>query len=128
MKKYFYPLKGKEYISLSLLVLIAFGWLMVDQLFFSEIIYRFIALFILMLILFFMEFIFIKPTNIRNFANSCSLVALSYAITVSIIIHVFIRKDFSYRSVLIWIISGSLPYISGYAYYLFDKKPAASIS
>lgn len=121
MKKFFHPLKLKDYITLLLLMIIGFGWLLIDQLLLSESYQRFIAFFILIFVLYYLQFSINKPERVFPYANTIALITLSFIVMVSLVMHVIINNDFTMKSVLIWIISGSLPYIVGFIYQKTKK-------
>jgi hypothetical protein len=122
MAKYLTPLKLKDYLTLIVLIILGFGWLLIDQIFLKETYQRFIAFFILMVILYYFQFAINRPIQVINYANTIALVTFSFVVIVSLIMHIIINKDFSYKSVLIWIISGLLPYLVGLVYLKVHKK------
>jgi len=79
---------------------------------------RFIAFIVLILILFSLQFFINKPkrNQVLAYANTIALITVSFAIIVSLIMHVIINHDFTFKSILIWIISALLPYIAGFFY------------
>lgn len=121
MKNYFYPLRSKDVVTLAGLIIVGFGWLLIDQMLLSESYQRFIAFFILIFALYYLQFSINKPERVFHYANSITLISLSFIVLTSLIMHVFINNDFSFKSVLIWIISGSLPYIVGFIYQKTKK-------
>jgi hypothetical protein len=126
MKKYLSSLKLKDILTLIGLIAIGFGWILIDQIFLPNANQRFIAFIILISILFYLQFVFNKPTNLINYCNSIALITLSFAIIVSVIMHVIINNDFSYKSILIWFISGLLPYITGFVYTITKKNKSTN--
>jgi sulfite exporter TauE/SafE len=122
MKKYFSPLKLKDCLTLIGLIIIGFGWLLIDQIFLPEVYQRFIAFLILIFALYYLQFALNKPNHSIHYANSIAIITVSFIVIVSIIMHVIINNDFTYKSILIWIISGLLPYISGYLYMKTNIK------
>ncbi len=121
MNKYFQSLKLKDYTTLSGLIIIGFGWLLIDQMLLSESYQRFIAFFILIFALYYLQFSINKPDRVFRYANSIVLITLSFIVLVSLVMHVIINNDFSLKSVLVWIISGSLPYVVGFIYQKTKK-------
>lgn len=121
MKNYFHSLKLKDVITLAGLIIIGFGWLLIDQMLLSEAYQRFIAFFILIFALYYLQFSINKPERVFRYANSIALISLSFIVLVSLVMHVIINNDFTFKSVLIWIISGSLPYIVGFIYQKTKK-------
>lgn len=122
MKKYLSPLKLKDILTLIGLIVIGFGWLLIDQRFLPETYQRFIAFFILIFTLFYFQFAINKPINMIHYANSIALITVSFIVIVSLTMHVIINNDFTYKSIWIWIISGLLPYITGMLYLKTKKK------
>ena len=122
MKKYISPLKPKDILTLLGLIALGFGWLLIDQFFLPDTKQRFIAFIILTFILFYLQFVLNKPINVTTYCNSIALITVSFAVIVSLIMHVIINNDFSYKSILIWLISGLLPYITGFVYIMIKKK------
>ncbi len=122
MSKFFYTLKRKDYVSLIVLIAIGFGWLLVDQFLLSASYQRFIALFLLIVSLYYVQFLINKPSDIKRYANTIALITVLFVVIVSLIMHAIINKDFTYKSILIWIISGALPYLAGYLYLKTKKK------
>jgi hypothetical protein len=122
MKKYLSPLKLKDCLTLMGLIIIGFGWLLIDQFFLPEVYQRFIAFLILIFTLYYLQFALNKPNHSIHYANSIAIITVSFIVIVSIIMHVIINNDFTYKSILIWIISGLLPYISGYLYMKINIK------
>lgn len=124
MNKYISPLKLKDILTLLGLIALGFGWLLIDQFFLMDTNQRFIAFIILTFILFYLQFVLNKPINVITYCNSIALITLSFAVIVSLIMHVIINNDFSYKSILIWLISGLLPYITGLLYVVTKKNKA----
>jgi hypothetical protein len=116
MRKYFYKLTIKDYLTLLTLIILGFGWLLVDQLFFPEVYQRIIAFIALMSVLYYLQFLVNRPLQVIYYANSIALITVTFIVAVSLIMHVAINNDFTYKSVLIWFISGSLPYVTGLVY------------
>jgi hypothetical protein len=122
MKKYLSPLKLRDCLTLLGLIIIGFGWLLIDQIFLTEVYQRFIAFFIIIFSLYYLQFAINKPDNIIYYANSIAIITVSFIVIVSLIMHVIINNDFTYKSILIWFISGSLPYLSGLLYMIIKNK------
>ena len=116
MTKYFSPLKLKDWLTIAGLIIIGFGWILIDQVFLPEVYQRIIAFTILILALYYLQFAINKPMQVMYYANSIALVTVSFTVITSVIMHVIIHHDFTYKAVLIWIITGSLPYISGFLF------------
>jgi len=127
--KYFAPLKTKDILSLIGLIIIGFSWILIDQIFIKESSQRFIAFTILMILLFQIQFWINKPQKIWYYANILSLILVIFVILSSIVMHVIIYHDFSDKfkhSILIWIITGLMPYLSGMIYKLIRTKQSTT--
>jgi hypothetical protein len=122
MNKYLSPLKFKDFITLTGLIIIGFGWLLADQIFLHQVSQRFVAFFILILTLYYFQFIINKPENAIRYANSISLITVTFIVIISVVMHIVIQNDFTYRSVMIWIVTGSLPYFAAFLYQKTRKK------
>jgi hypothetical protein len=122
MKNLLSPLKLKGYLTLISLVIIGFGWLLIDQIFLPEVYQRVIAFFMLMFILYYLQFAINKPANVMYYANFIATFTVTFIITVSLIMHVIIKNDFTYRTILVWVITGVLPYAAGFIYIKIKKK------
>ena len=121
MKNYLSPLKFKDYLTLLGLIIIGFGWLFIDQIFLPEVYQRVIAFFILMFILYYLQFYINKPANVMHYTNSIAAITISFIVVVSLIMHVVINNDFTYKIILIWVITGVSPYMAGNL-YMNSKK------
>jgi hypothetical protein len=117
----FHTFHKKDYVCLLGVILIGFGWLLIDQIFLSEIYQRFIALFIILVTLFFLQFKLNKPSSVWKYANTLVAICLGFIVTISLILHAFIRHDLDYRSILIWILTACLPYLVAGIYQLLQK-------
>lgn len=117
----FYPLKIKDIITLLEVTLLGFGWVLIDQIFFSSATQRFIALIIVLLLLFFGQFAINKPSSIWKYANTLALISLTFVVLISVIMHVIVNHDLSSRAVLIWALTMALPYVSAIVYKLYSK-------
>jgi hypothetical protein len=122
MSRFLSPLKFKDILTLIGLIIIGFVWTLIDQIFLHEANQRFIVFIILVFILYYLQFIINKPTHTTHYSNTIALIVLSFAVVVSLIMHVIINNDFSKKSILIWFISGLLPYITGFLYTMTKKK------
>lgn len=116
MRKYLSPLKLKDWLTLIGLIIIAFVWMLIDQIFLPDVYQRIIAFIILVFALYYLQFAICKPIQVVQYANSIAAITVSFAVVVSLVMHVIIHHDFTYKALLIWVISGLLPYISGYLY------------
>lgn len=122
MKKYLSPLKLKDILTLIGLIILGFVWTLIDQIFLPESSQRFIAFIILVFILYYLQFALNNPINLIKYANTIVLIAISFAVIVSLIMHVIINNDLSYKSILIWLISVILPYVTGFIYFKIKIK------
>jgi hypothetical protein len=122
MEKILLRLKLKDYLTLIVLITVGFGWLLIDQIFLPEVYQRVIAFFILMFVLYYLQFAINKPANVMYYASFIATFTVSFIVIVSFIMHVIINNDFTYKSILIWAISGLLPYLTGFIYMKTKKK------
>ncbi len=123
--KYFVSLKSKDVLSIIGLVIIGFTWIMIDQLFIKQSSQRFYAFVILLVFLFYIQFWINKPQNIWYYANTLAIILVIFVILSSVVMHVIIYHDFSDKikhSILIWLITGFMPYIVGLIYYVIKNK------
>jgi hypothetical protein len=116
MNKFFYPLRFRDVLSLVVLIAIAFGWLLIDQMFLPETYQRFMAFMVLILALYSGQFMINKPDREMAYATSLAAVTVAFGIILSVIMHVMIRHDFTLKSVLIWLIAGIFPYLAAMIY------------
>jgi hypothetical protein len=117
----FYPFKIKDIITLLGVILLGFGWVLIDQIFLSSATQRFMALIVVLLLLFFGQFFINKPSSIWKYANTLALISLILVVLISVIMHVIINHDLSSRAVLIWVLTVILPYVSAAVYKLYSK-------
>jgi len=122
MKKFLSPLKLKDCLTLTGFIIIGFGWVLIDQIFLPEAYQRIIAFIILIFALYYLQYALNKPINVMHYANSIALITVSFTVIVSLVMHVIINNDFSRKSLLIWLITGLLPYFCGFLYMLTKKK------
>ena len=108
----------KDILTLIGLFAVGFGWVLIDQYFLPEIYQRIIAFIIIILTLYWLQFIINKPNRkqVMPYANTIALITVFFAMVVSLIRHVIINHDFSCKSILIWVISAILPYVAGFIY------------
>jgi hypothetical protein len=119
----FTKLKIKDWLTMFGVIAIVFGWLLIDQFFLAETFQRFLALFLIILGLFLLQFILIKPENPIRYANTIAIICFSFIVATSFILHVFIKHDFTSKLVVMWIVSGLAPYFAG-GLYLLTRKGA----
>ncbi len=123
--KYFTPLKKRDILSLIGLILIGFTWILVDQIFLKESSQRFVAFTVLLILMFQIQFWINKPQLIWNYANTLSLILVIFVALSSIAMHALINHDFADKfkhSILIWMIVGIMPYLSGMIYKITRKN------
>ena len=108
----------KDTLTLIGLFLVGFGWVLIDQYFIQEAYIRIIAFTVIAFALYWLQFIINKPyrKEVRPYTNTIALITVSFVVITSLVMHVLINHDFAYQSILIWIISATLPYIAGYIY------------
>jgi FlaA1/EpsC-like NDP-sugar epimerase len=123
--KYFAPLKLKDILSLIGLVIIGFTWIMIDQIIFKQSSQRFIVFTVLMILLFQLQFWINKPKKIWRYANTLSFILVLFVIISSLVMHLVIYNDIAdkkYHSILIWIITGILPYFTSLVYLITKRR------
>lgn len=122
MTNYLSPLKLKDYLTLTGLIIIGFGWLLIDQIILPALYQRFVAFIVLMLILYYLQFAINRPSNVIKYAHAIAAITVLFIVTVSLVLHVIIKNDFSYKSILIWLIAGLLPYAAALLYLKTSKR------
>jgi hypothetical protein len=120
--KNFSSLKLKDIISIILVFGLGFFWVHVDQHLIPGTWGKFVALIVVLLFLFYMQFFVNKPVNIYHYANTISLLSVLFVMVTSTILHVIINHNFNIKLILIWIFAGVLPYISAVIYNTTKKK------
>jgi hypothetical protein len=118
----FTKLKLKDWLTLFGVIVIVFGWLLIDQFFLAETFQRFIALFLIILGLFYLQFMIIKPESPIRYANTIAIICFSFIVATTFILHFIIKNDFTSKLVLMWIVSGVVPYFAGGLYSLTREK------
>jgi hypothetical protein len=122
MRTLFSKLKLKDILTLIVLLIIVFCWIISDQFFFSLVYQRFIALFLILLFLFYLQFLINKPKQVLYYCNTLALIFIVIAVLLSLIIHLGIHNDFSYKLILIWLLAGCIPYLAGLIYVKSKKS------
>ncbi len=120
--KYFSALRPRDVISLILLIAAGFGWILIDQQFFPETYQRIIALFLVMIILFFFQFLIHRPEQIMPYANTLVLCTVLFVLVISVVMHIIIHHDYSYRGLIILGITAITPYGSAGIYSLVIRR------
>jgi|WetSurMetagenome_2_1015567.scaffolds.fasta_scaffold09026_4 hypothetical protein len=125
MSKYFCTFKLKDYLSLMSVLIIGAIWLMIDQFFIDLVYQRFVALILIFILLLFFQYLINTPTWVFRYAGTISIICITLSILLSVIIHVIILHNFTYKSVLIWVASAAAPFISAVLYTLLVKAGKA---
>lgn len=116
MKNYFAPLPWKDLMTLLGWIGIGVFWILVDQFFFQNIYHRFMVFIALMLGLLYLQLIIHKPERVWHYTNTIAAVMLTVIVSTSLVIHLVVRHDFSTRSVMLWVVSGAVPYVDCWLY------------
>jgi hypothetical protein len=122
--KRFTPLKTKDIISLVGLILIGFAWILVDQFFIKQSSHRFIAFAIVLIVLFYFQFLINKPLHIWHYANTIASILVIFVVLCSVVMHIIIKHDFNQyiiHSIMLWCMIAALPYVAGFIYKLTRK-------
>jgi len=122
---YFIKLKNKDILTLIGFFILGFTWILTDQIFLKQSGQRFIAFILLMILMFYLQYRINKPHNVWLYANTIAAILLILVVLSSLIMHVFIYHDFETKfrhSILIWTITVSLPYITGFLYLFLGGK------
>jgi hypothetical protein len=56
------------------------------------------------------------------YASFIATFTVSFIVAVSMIRHVIIKNDFTYKSILVWVITGVMPYIAAFIYIKTKKE------
>ncbi len=123
MKKYFHRLKPKDWISITLMIVITYLWINYDQLFIENPDIRMMAFILLGLILMIGLYVIIKPSQIFKLSNTLTIILIPIFIILSVVIHEYIIKDgFQKKSIALWLITTALIYLSGFIYKFIFKR------
>ena len=122
MNRFFQKLKVRDFITLTLWIILGFAWLQIDQIFLPETYQRFIALIILLVLFFYFQFKINRPTRIIQYANSIATFVLSVTIVIIVIQHLIITFDIQWKALLILFLTGIFPYIGAFVYKLTKRK------
>ena len=120
--KYFSALRTRDVISLILFIVAGFGWILIDQHFFSETYQRIIALFLVIIILFFFQFLIHRPDRIVSYTNTLVFITVLFVLVMSVVMHIIIHHDYSYRGLIILGITAVTPYGSAGIYSLVIRR------
>ena len=119
----FYKLKLKDWLYLTVLVILTYVWIQYDQEFLAEPYQRTIAFPIFGLLLMFLFFVLVQPAKPFLLSNSMTIILIPLFIVLSIVLHVFVFKDgFQNKSIVLWFMSAGMIYLSGFLYKIFWKK------
>ena len=122
IKNYFYAMKRKDYLTLFKIIAIGCGWMLIDQYLFSDDIRQGIALFMVWLILFYVQFALTDPNYIMRYANSLiRAVSIVDMIAISLFV-MFWKPTFSPLTILTFLFPVVIPYFSGFIYYMARKE------
>jgi hypothetical protein len=111
-----YRLTFKQILILILLFGLIYAWICVDQVFISRTPVRFLALAALSLGLLTGYFFLVRPREPMKLAAFISLWIGSAAVVLSVIQHVIIKFDISYKGPLIWLVAFGSPFLCGLIY------------
>lgn len=120
----FYKLKIKDWLYLLVLIILTYVWISIDQNILSESYQRMIAFPTLGLILMLIFQILVKPTNPLKLSNTMAIILVPLFIAMSLLFHVILNNDFQTISILLWIITLIIIYLSGLLYRIFLQKKA----
>lgn len=123
--KYFAAPKLKDIITLILFVALCFLWILVDQIFLKEASQRFIALVVIVIGLFYLQFLVNKPNNTWKYANSLALILLLVSVALTLIMHLLVNHDLNtvYKhAIMICVICAAMPYLAGILYSISRRK------
>jgi hypothetical protein len=109
-------LSFKHYILLAAVLALIYAWLMVDQIFISKVLFRFIALIVVAVGLLTGFFFIVKPKEPIKLAGFLSLYIGTFAVVVSVIQHVIIHFDISWKAPMIWAIAFLSPFLPAWIY------------
>jgi len=114
----------KHYILLAAVFALIYAWLMVDQIFISKVLFRFIALIVVAVALLTGFFFIVKPKEPQNLAGYLSLYIGTFAVVASVIQHIIIHFDISWKAPLIWVVAFLCPFIPAWIYQKLKSKSA----
>ncbi len=124
--KHFSPLKQKDILTLIGLVSVGFIYVfLISHQYISEFIYRISIFTVLCVALMYLQFWINKPKDIWKYANTIAVVIFTIVVCMSLVVHVVIHHDFASKfkhSLLLWAISGLIPYVGGFIYSKVGKR------
>jgi hypothetical protein len=116
--RFFYKLRARDFITLAIWLVLGFAWLQIDQIFLPEVYQRFIALIILLILFFYLQFRINRPEHIIQYTNSIAAVTLSLTMIIIVVQHIIITFDIQWKAFLILFLTGVFPYIGALVYKL----------
>jgi FtsH-binding integral membrane protein len=124
--KHFSSLKQKDILTLIGLVSVGFIYVfLISHQYISQFIYRISIFTVLCVALMYLQFWINKPKEIWKYANTIAVVILTVVVCMSLVMHVVIYDDFASKfkhSLLLWAISGLIPYVGGFIYSKAGKR------
>jgi hypothetical protein len=109
-------LRFKHYLLLAAIFALIYAWLLVDQIFISKVLFRFIALIVVALTLVTVFYFIVKPKDPFKRAAFLSLYIGTFAVVAGVIQHVIIRFDISWKAPMIWVVAFLCPFIPAWIY------------
>ena len=119
-----YRLSIKQYAILAGLIVLIYGWVLIDQYLLPLVALRFIALILVALSSLTAYFYIIKPAEPYKLSAHLSLLLGLITAIIFVIEHVIIGLDISTKSLLILIIVVITPFLSGHIYRLVKYRRA----
>jgi len=121
-------LRFKDYLVLLGLCVLIYLWLLVDQFFLPTVKQRFIALLVVSFSALTAYFFIVKPAKPFGLAKHLSLLLGLLTAAVTVLQHVIIRFDLTYKAVLILAVVVLAPCIAGGIYQLIPlNRPDKSV-
>lgn len=120
-------LQKKDLVLLYSMMILGFSWLLIDQFYFDTHFQRLTAFGIVLLIIYTVLFAAIKPERPLALSNSIVIYAMPVVLTISLITHLLILKDFSFKSVQMWLLTTIEAYLVGIIHAIFVKPDIESL-
>jgi Na+-translocating ferredoxin:NAD+ oxidoreductase RnfA subunit len=117
-----YRLSVKQYAILAGLFALIYGWVLIDQFFLPLVFQRFIALIIVAFSSITAYFFIVKPSEPYPFSAHLGLLLCLITAIISVVEHVIIHFNFSYKLLLILVIAFGSPFLSGFIYKSMKPK------
>jgi len=119
----FYKLKLKDWMYLLVLIVLTYLWINYDQLILNKAYQRMIAFPILGILLMTIYFFLVKPERPSALSNTMAIILIPLFIILSIVLHIFVFRDgFQTKSILLWVMTAGMIYLSGYLYKKFFAR------